>query len=204
MILAGVALGIVKPSDIANSDAIGFNDVANAGFNIQTSARWFYSARLSLGCFAEYSFLPQNNEFWNTRNYGTVNNYYRMIQLGMQGHYYFSHKEFMPYTGIGFGANFLMNQLDYLSNYENTDADATVKYTTNDWKPSFSPEIGFLWRIAKKSYFHFNIKYTIIPYLKPTTIEVKDNIGYTINYITQNPHGHQNNINISIGFLFQL
>lgn len=198
----GGSIGLVLPSDLGTSDELGFNDVASTGFSIEADSRWYYSQRLSLGANISYSFTPQDDQFWNLRNYGTTDNYYRMLQFAICGHYYFSDDELKPYMGVGFGAFLLMNQLIFSSNYYGSDSYESVSYTTSHWKPSFYPEVGFMYELSKNTNFFMNLRFQVIPNMKPTTVEVYDNIGTIIDWIVQNPHGHQNHFVLSAGLLF--
>lgn len=200
----GGGIGVVLPSNIGSTDLLGYNDVASTGFMAQMNTRWFYNRRLTIGGELIYAYTPQDDDYWKVLNYGEVTNHYSMALAMAQGHYYFSHDEFRPYLGMGFGISYLSNQLVFNSNYTGTTGDASVSYYIKDWKPVFAPEAGFLLEVSKTAFLYINARFQVIPNMKPTYIEVVEDYGYPIDVITQNPHGHQNHFSISVGILFKL
>ncbi|MFT3740992.1 MAG: hypothetical protein QM786_19760 [Breznakibacter sp.] len=199
----GGSIGAAIPSNWGEKQFnIGFADVAKPGPHIAFDGRWFYNKRLSLGVDMSYARLGQNRGFWNVSRYGEVALSYTMLQSTIHGCYYFDDRGFMPYTGIGFGAYWLLNNLSFRSAYSGTDADASVKYQTRTLKPGFAPQAGFLVKASKRSFLFIDIKFQIIPNIKPEQVYVLDDWGNNIDVVTQNPHGHQNHWVISAGILF--
>jgi hypothetical protein len=200
----GGSFGIDQPSNIGNKkNEIGFKDVASTGLKIDMNGHWFYNKRMSLGATFSFSHFPQNEKLWDVGQYGQVDNRYLLMNLMLQGRYYFSHHDFRPFLGIGFGANALLNRLRFESAYSGTTADASVSYHSKTIKPGFTPEVGFLVLLDKKLFLQVNAQFSIIPFLKPEPIAIKQD-GYTVAYVVQNPHGHQNHISLSAGLLFKL
>jgi len=200
----GGSIGIDQPTNLGSkNNEIGFKDVAATGVKIDMNGHWFYSKRISLGAAISFSHFPQNETLWDVGQYGDVENRYQLMTFSLLGRYYFSHHDFRPFLGIGFGANALLNRLRFESAYSGTTADASVSYYSKTIKPGFTPEVGFLMLLDKKLFLQVNAQFSIIPFLKPEPIAIKQD-GYTVAYVVQNPHGHQNHISLSAGLLFKL
>ena len=200
----GGNIGFSMPSNIGRSgDQIGFKDVAKSGFQIAFTGRWFYNERLSLGWDIGWQFQGGNEDFWNVNNYGEVTSTYHSVHVLAEGNYYFSHKEIKPYCGVSFGAFRLFNTMVFDSAYTGTDADASVSYKANQWKPGFKPQAGLLIDLSKRAMFDVKAGYVFIPNLAETIEPIYEN-GYPVDYIIQNPHGNQHQWVISMGLLFLL
>lgn len=181
---------------------IGFADVARPGPRMSFEGRWFYNKRLSLGLDLAYARLGHDRGFWNVSRYGNVSLNYTMCQSTIHGCYYFDDRGFMPYAGIGFGAYWLLNNLNFKSAYTGTNSDASVVYQTRTLKPGFAPQVGFLAKTSKRSFFFIDVKFQIIPNVKPEQVYVQDELGNYVDVVTQNPHGHQNHWSVTAGLLF--
>ncbi|MBI9062966.1 MAG: hypothetical protein JEZ14_13365 [Marinilabiliaceae bacterium] len=197
----GGNVGFSVPSNIGRSgDQIGFRDVAKSGFQMAFTGRWFYNKRLSLGWDVGGQFQDGNKDFWDVNNFGTVTSNYSALHLLVEGNYYFSHQEIKPYCGVSFGAYILFNTMTFDSAYTGTDADASVSYKANQWKPGFKPQAGLLIDLSKRAMFDIKTGFVLIPNLEETVSTVIEN-GWP-KTIIQNPHGHQHQWVISIGLLF--
>jgi outer membrane protein W len=204
-VFLGGSIGAAIPSNIGYKEfGIGFGDVAVSAPRLALEGRWFYNPRLSLGAELAFASFGQNNSFWNVGRYGDVALSYNMAQLTAHGIYYFEDRGFRPYAGVGFGAYFMANSMTFQSAYTGTDADASTSYKTFTVKPGVSPQLGFVSPVSKKCLFYTDVKFQVIPRLKAEMVEITDDNGNVIDYVTQNPHGHQNHWVVSIGFLWAL
>lgn len=182
------------PTSQGKTTSIGFSDVAGNGLLAGYFGRWFYAKRLSLGWDAAYQYQGLDKNFWELGNYGEVKGSYQTIQLLAEGNYYFSHDETRPYAGIVFGGLLLRNTLTFNSS---NILNQSVAYTAQNIMPGFGPQAGCTFQLSRKTTLDLHLRYVLIPNLEPTYIQ-DENLGL----ITQNPHGAQNHLSISIGLLF--
>ncbi|MBN2742907.1 MAG: hypothetical protein JXR39_03335 [Marinilabiliaceae bacterium] len=200
----GGGLGLSMPSNLGNkASTLGFSTVAVPGFQAQAEGRWFYASRLSLGGALSASFLAQNDDFWVLRNKGRVSASYTMLSAVAKGHYYFSDDAFRPFAGMAFGVGWLSNSLNYESSLSGTLVDNSIDYINRQFKPLFSPEVGFVMEASPKTFFYVTCAFVVLPDMRPEYVPVTDVYGYTADVVVQNPHGNQNHFNFTIGLLFK-
>lgn len=201
-VLLGGKIGAAVPLNLFNKDnAIGFHNVAKKGVLLGFTGKWFYGKRLSLGAEGTYQYNPPNMEFWSVERYGEVDVKYQSASILLNGNYYFSHKELRPYCGIAFGAYYLFNQLQFSSAYTGTDADQSINYKTQLWKPGFAPEAGILFELSKKSYLELSARMVFIPNIEED-YETQIIDGWPV-VINKNPHGNQHHLQFSVALFFE-
>jgi hypothetical protein len=199
----GGSVGMVLPSNMGEKEFdIGFANVSRSGPKISFDVRWFYNERLALGGELSVCSFPESRGFWNVGRYGNVDAGYSMGQSSVHGLLFFGDDDIMPYIAMGFGAYYLSNRLKFLSAYTGTNADASIEYKTSHVKPGYTPQVGFMVRVPKRRFFYVDIRFQIVPNIKPTAVYFYDTFGYVIDTAVQNAHGHQNHWVFSAGFLW--
>jgi len=193
----GGKIAYSMPTNIGrSSDELGFNDVAKGGVHFAFVGKWFYNERLTLGYDFGYQFQKGDEGFWDVDNRGDVSASYQTVRLLIDGCYYFSHDEVRPYVGLAFGAYYLNNNMDFTAN---SITNTSVAYRAKEWKPGIAPQFGVLFELSKKTMLDCKLQMDLIAHLEPT-------VSHDPNYgmVTQNPHGNQNQFNLSVALLFEL
>lgn len=200
----GADIGASLPTNIGRSDTqIGFADVASTGFKSGILAGWNYNPRLFLEAEASYCFLPKKNQFWNLDSKGSFSAHYQSAGILLAGGYRLGEATWQPYCGVNFGLHYLQNHVNFKSKYAGTDNDASVQYTSKEWHPGFGINLGLETAFSKNVQFFMQTRMAFIPFLKEKVVPIKDG-EVVIDYITQNPHGNQNQLQISLGLKFQI
>lgn len=193
-VFVGGKIGYSMPTNIGrSSDELGFKDVAKNGWQVAFVGKWFYSKRLTLGC--DFGYQHQGaGEIWDVDRYGEVDVSYQTIRLLLEGAYYFSHDEVRPYLGLAFGAYYMINSMDFNAK---SSTNTSVAYRAKEWKPGISPQIGIMFELSDKTMLDCQFHMDLIAHMEPTIIHDPD-----YGMVTQNPHGNQNQLGISIALLF--
>ncbi len=193
----GGRYGYTLPTNIGKNFEKGFADMSSNGNQVALFGRWFYTKRLSLGFDMAYQFQSIDKSYWDVGNNGSVDGNYQTIQLLAEGNYYFSHDEIRPYIGIGFGAFWLHNTMDF--DTKNESANSSAAYVYDKILPGLAPQVGLTIELSEKVDLDLHARMILIPNLSEEF--VFDESG---TQISTNPHGAQNHISFSIGLLFGL
>jgi len=196
-VIVGGKIGYAIPTNLGrSSDELGFKDVANGGMQLACVGKWFYNKRLTLGYDFGYQYQGGDEDFWDVSNRGEVSVSYQTIRLLLDGCYYFSHDELRPYVGLAFGAYYMLNSMDFDSS---TMTNTSVAYRVKEWKPGIAPQFGVMFEVSKKTMLDCKLQMDLIAHMESKYVNDPD-----YGLITQNPHGNQNQISVSVALFFGL
>lgn len=203
-IYVGGRIGISAPIALGRSaDEISFKNVASYAFSGMIDGMWMQSANIGIGGELGYSGYPYKSEYWSSLNYrGSFDASYKDIFLNVTGKVIMGKKEIKPYIGVSFGGHYLLNKLDFVSNYKGTSEDESVNYETKKFNMGFGIGGGLFCKIGATTYISTGIRLNIIPYLKEEIITITDSYTFQERKIVVNPHGNQNNISVYVGLHF--
>ena len=197
-IYIGGNLGMGIPTAIGrNKDQVSFKDVAKLGFSASADAMRLMNQSIGLGGEVFYQTNSYNEDYWSgISRYGSFENKYQTVGLNLTGRVFISTKALRPFIGIGAGGALVHNSMDFQPNSKSS-FNQPVNYTTNNISPVFGVMTGIYNKIGKRTLLSIQIRLNVITKVKDDVIPVDNADG--ANTITQNAHGNQNNIMVTLG-----
>ena len=191
----GGRVAYTVPTNIGKNYEKGFADMSTNGGQVAFFGRWMYNKQLSLGWDLGYQLQSGDQDYWDIDRRGKVSVSYQTIQLLAEGNYYFNNSEIRPYVGIAFGGFWLNNKRQFDSYDELVKPSGTYDYSK--LIPGLAPQIGLVIELGETSLLDIHARFALMPNLEEEFVDVE-----YLGQVSTNPHGAQNHLSFSIGFLF--